>query len=119
MLCNTEPECPLRAVGRFKAIEANPWRYCCEQHGLMMIAADAIYEPLEPEMTTIPELLTQLDEAESACVGADQEEAIARNRATDCHNKVNSLQKQIDAALHTRRKESPMQSDWRKEQESI
>ncbi len=44
--CNTEPDCCLSAVIRFKAIESNPWRYACRNHGLMMIAAGAIYEPL-------------------------------------------------------------------------
>lgn len=67
------------------------------------------------KLIRIPELLTQLDAAEAAQVDADQQESIARNCATDCHNKVNSLQKQIDAALRARRKDSPMRSDWHKE----
>lgn len=43
---------------------------------------------------------------------AEEDERLARNRATDCRNTVNRLQKQFTAAVADMQNRAPQNTDW-------
>jgi hypothetical protein len=60
----------------------------------------------------LADLVAELDEATEALKSAQQSEQIARQHTTSARNRVNNLQKQIDAEVSERRKAAPWDTDW-------
>ena len=60
----------------------------------------------------IAEISADLEAADTALLEAEQTESRARSVATDARNRVNTLQKEMDAALVAMRNAAGNDTDW-------
>lgn len=66
------------------------------------------------QVKTITELAADLEQAKAALLAAAGRESIASQDATDCRNRLNNIQKAIDAWYENQKKNAPYYTEWKK-----
>ncbi len=69
-------------------------------------------EEVQEAMRMMDELILELQAAIDADAAASIEEAEALHRASDCRNRLNKAQKEMDAWYATQRQAAAQGSDW-------